>query len=87
MAPPASEPVEFRRPVINGSSNSSTSNNEEESCADVFGTYDIKVEKSEDSSIVENGDTFLTNPDLIKEVKYTLFWAQSTFAKLNQINI
>ena len=68
MAPPASELVEFRRPVVNGSSNDSTSNNEEESCADVFGTNDIKVEKSEDTSIVKNGDTFLTNPDLIKEV-------------------
>ena len=80
MAPPASEPVEFRRPVMNGSSNGSTSNIEEESCADVFGTNDIKVEKGDDTSINENGDTFLTNPDLIKEVRCELF-SISTFSK------
>ena len=88
MAPPASEPVEFRRPVINGSSNGSTSNNEEENCADVFGSNDIKVERSEDTSIVENGDTLLINPDLIKEVKCILFsFSTSANIKLIRINI
>merc|ERR1711997_1028254 len=52
--------------VLDGSSNGSTSSNEEK-CADVFAD-DVKTEvKDEPLPIAESEDTLLINPDLVKE--------------------
>lgn len=68
MVPTASEVVQVRRAVANGSPIDATSSNEEESCADVFGSSNKKEEdKNEDVLTVQNGETLLINPDLIRE--------------------
>ena len=67
MAPPAEEPSHYRRAVLDGSSNGSTSSNEEK-CADVFADK-VKTEVNDEPlPIAESEDTLLINPDLIKEV-------------------
>ena len=74
MVPTASEVVQVRRAVANGSPIDATSSNEEESCADVFGSSNKKEEdKNEDVLTVQNGETLLINPDLIREVRRHLF--------------
>ena len=73
MAPPAEEPSHYRRAVLDGSSNGSTSSNEEK-CADVFADK-VKTEVNDEPlPIAESEDTLLINPDLIKEVINILYF-------------